>query len=300
MSDYISHEDMMSIPARELSDPSNIAAEPVVSVIMMTYNHEPYIAQAIEGVVMQQCNVPIELLIGEDCSTDRTRDICLEYQQRYPKLIRLVTSETNVGMHKNMFRLFGRAKGRYIAMCEGDDYWTDPEKLRKQVEFLEANKHFIICFHKVRILKNGELVEDYVTKAPPPVTNIRELSKGNYIHTCSSVFRNHVRQLPTWFNAKLNACDYPLHMILAERGKINYMPMFMAIYRVHSGGNFSGALPEETMRGNLFLLKVLLTKCPDMTVRVHLAIQLLSNAYHLCLLRTRNKLFSTKNIAKQA
>ena len=115
MSDYISHEDMMSIPARELSDPSNIAAEPVVSVIMMTYNHEPYIAQAIEGVITQQCDFPIELLIGEDCSTDRTRDICFEYQQRYPELIRLLIAETNVGMHKNMFRLLGRSKGRYIA-----------------------------------------------------------------------------------------------------------------------------------------------------------------------------------------
>src|ERR1039457_4692907 len=122
MSDYISHEDMMSIPAREVSDSSQLASNPIVSVIMMTYNHEPYIAQAIEGVVMQQCSFPIELLLGEDCSTDRTRDICLEFQQRYPKLIRLITSENNVGMHKNTFRLLGRSKGRHVAICEGDDY----------------------------------------------------------------------------------------------------------------------------------------------------------------------------------
>jgi glycosyltransferase involved in cell wall biosynthesis len=300
MSDYISHEDMMSIPAMEVGDASKLAANPVVTVIMMTYNHEPYIAQAIEGVVMQQCDFPIELLIGEDCSTDRTRNICLEYQRRYPHLIRLITSETNVGMNKSMLRLFGRVKGRYIALCEGDDYWTDPEKLRKQMAFLEANKDFTICFHKVTILKDGQLVEDYITKAPPPVTNVRELSRRNYIHTCSSVFRNHVQKLPTWFNAKLNACDYPLHMILAERGKINYMPTLMATYRVHSGGNFSGARPEQLMRGNLSLLKVLLTNFPDKTVRVYLAIQLLSAAYHLFLLRTRNKLFSDTSGSNQA
>src|ERR1039457_6833113 len=152
MSDYISHGDMMSIPAREVSDPSQLAANPVVSVIMMTYNHEPYIAQAIEGVVMQQCKFSIELLIGEDCSTDRTRNICLEYQRRHPQLIRLVTSETNVGMHKNMFRIYCRSKGRYIAICEGDDYWCHECKLEKQVTFLETNPDHTLCIHNAQVI----------------------------------------------------------------------------------------------------------------------------------------------------
>ncbi|MCX5807669.1 MAG: glycosyltransferase [Proteobacteria bacterium] len=106
---------------------------------MITYNHEPYIAKAIEGVLMQKTGFPFELIIGEDCSTDRTREIVLEYQKKHPNIIRVLTSESNVGMHKNLRHVYDACRGKYIAYCEGDDYWHNPLKLKKQVECLESH-----------------------------------------------------------------------------------------------------------------------------------------------------------------
>lgn len=110
---------------------------PLVSVSMITYNHAPYIAKAIEGVLMQRTNFPIELVIGEDCSSDGTREIVLEYKKNHPDIIRVITSDKNVGAKKNGYRTKAACRGKYIAFCEGDDYWHHPEKLQKQVDYLE-------------------------------------------------------------------------------------------------------------------------------------------------------------------
>ena len=103
---------------------------------MITYNHEKFIAEAIEGVVMQKTNFQFELVIGEDCSTDNTRAICIEYQKKYPDIIRLRLPETNQGMMLNWINNINSGRGKYIALCDGDDYWTDPYKLQKQVDFM--------------------------------------------------------------------------------------------------------------------------------------------------------------------
>ena len=130
------------IPYQEISDPAVMSKEPLVSVYMITYNHEPHIAQAIEGVLMQETDFPIELVIGEDCSTDRTREIVLEYQKKYPDLIRVIISEKNVGARKNGDRTSKLLRGKYVAFCEGDDYWIDPIKIKMQATFLEDNAYF--------------------------------------------------------------------------------------------------------------------------------------------------------------
>ena len=127
------------IPCQEISDPAVLAKTPLVSVGMITYNHEPYIDQAIEGVLMQETDFPIELVIGEDCSTDRTREIVLEYQEKHPDLIRVITSDKNVGAHKNSWRTENSCRGKYIAFCEGDDYWHHSRKLQMQVDYLESH-----------------------------------------------------------------------------------------------------------------------------------------------------------------
>ena len=125
--------------------------EPLLSIVTITYNHEPYIAKTIEGVLMQQVKFPIELIIAEDCSTDGTRSICQQYAEQYPDLIRLITSESNVGAIANERRAMLAARGKYIALCEGDDYWTDPLKLQKQVDFLEAHPDYSVTFHRYKI-----------------------------------------------------------------------------------------------------------------------------------------------------
>lgn len=122
--------------------------EPVVSIVSITYNHEKFISKMIEGVLMQQTTFPIELIVAEDCSTDRTRDIILEYQKTHPELIKVIISDKNIGAAANERRAILAAKGKYIAFCEGDDYWTEPLKLQRQVDFLEKNPGYCVCFHR--------------------------------------------------------------------------------------------------------------------------------------------------------
>jgi glycosyltransferase involved in cell wall biosynthesis len=135
---------------------------PLLSIVTITYNHEPFIAKTIEGVLMQQVKFPIELIIAEDCSTDGTRAICQQYAEEYPDLIRLITSDSNVGAIANERRAMLAARGKYIAFCEGDDYWTDPLKLQKQVDFLESHPDYSVTFHRCKHynVETHEMVDD--------------------------------------------------------------------------------------------------------------------------------------------
>ena len=127
---------------REIADIARIERQPLASVLMLTYNHEAHIAKAIEGVINQKTSFPFELIIGEDCSTDATRKIACQYQQRFPGIIRIIVSATNTGSRRNAKRIRDVARGKYVAYCEGDDSWHDAHKLQKQVTFLEANPDY--------------------------------------------------------------------------------------------------------------------------------------------------------------
>lgn len=147
----------MDIPCIETSDSEKLCKHPVVSVQMMTYNHEPYIREAIEGVMMQKTDFEFELVIGEDCSADKTREICFEYQKKYPDRIRVLWSEKNLGRNPhpsggNAERTLVRCRGEFIAFCEGDDYWIDPLKLQKQVDAMRKHPNVVFCFCGARIL----------------------------------------------------------------------------------------------------------------------------------------------------
>jgi len=204
---------------------------------MLTYNHENFIAQAIDGVMMQKTNFNYKLIIGEDCSTDRTREICIEYQNKFPDKIQLLFNEQNIGMMSNFVQTLLACTGKFIALCEGDDYWTDPYKLQKQVDFLEANPDFAICFHNMQIIYENEPEKNRLSNPPEQkeITTIENLANGNYIYTASCVFRKQNYELPEWFY-KSPVGDYPLHMLNARFGKIKYLKDVMAVYRVHNGG----------------------------------------------------------------
>lgn len=207
---------------------------PLVSICCITYNHSLFIRECIDGFMMQETNFDYEIIINDDASTDGTREILLEYKNKYPekfKLILQVENQWSQGVRGIFARFtFPRARGKYIALCEGDDYWTDPFKLQKQVDFLEANPDFSICFHPVEILENGEIYPDDLKKVADETT-ILDLAKGNYIHTPSVVFRN----LPEcWGNdliKKSPVGDYVLHMLNARHGKIKKLAETMAVYR---------------------------------------------------------------------
>lgn len=123
---------------------------PLVSVVTITYNHEPWIARTIEGVLAQEVDFPLEMVIAEDCSTDGTRAVCERYAEAHPDIIRLLPSERNLGIIPNERRAMAAARGKYIAFCEGDDYWTEPSKLQRQVDFLESHPDYSVCFTRCR------------------------------------------------------------------------------------------------------------------------------------------------------
>ncbi len=209
---------------------------PLLSVCLITYNHEKFIRQAIDGVLMQKVDFEWELIIAEDCSTDSTRAIVLEYKEKYPDFIKLILQEKNVGAAKNWMDLITTPKSKYIAYFEGDDYWTDPLKLQKQVDFLEANPDYVLCFHPISVLKtNGDIVDDFITKVPENYETIETLARlGNYIHTPSVVFRNVIKEFPFEFSQSPIG-DYFLYMLLAEHGKLKYLEDNMAVYRYGVG-----------------------------------------------------------------
>ena len=211
-----------------------------VAIYMICYNHEDYIEKTIESVMMQQTNFHYKLFLGEDCSPDRTRALCIALKNKYPTKIDLLLHTKNIGATLNAvktFKLCFDSNSKYVAMCEGDDYWTDPLKLQKQVDFLEQHEDYSICFHPVKVYNQTQqqFVDDTITKKVEPTTTLKELSIENYIHTPSVVFRNNLVQLPSWFiNTPIG--DYPLYCLLGLKGKIFKMEDKMAVYRVHDKG----------------------------------------------------------------
>lgn len=136
--------------------------EPLVSIVCITYNHESYLRKALDGFLMQETSFPVEIVLAEDCSSDGTRLICEEYAAKYPDRINYIWSEYNVGAVANERRAMAAARGKYIATCEGDDYWTDPLKLQHQVDFMEAHPECSVTWHRYRILNGmtGEIKDD--------------------------------------------------------------------------------------------------------------------------------------------
>jgi len=217
----------------------------ILSVCLITYNHAKYIRQAIDGVLMQRVNFTWELIIADDCSTDGTREIIWEYKNKHPEFIRLILQEKNVGAARNWIDLISNPKSKYIAYFEGDDYWTDPLKLQKQVDFLEKNPEFAICHHNVKVINQDDSSVSHLSNPNQKhETNIIDLCYKNYIYTQSSVFRNCVFPLPKWFE-KLEIGDYPLFMLIAQQGKIKFLDEVMAVYRINTQGIWSTKQAEE-------------------------------------------------------
>lgn len=229
-------------PIREYANNLNI--RPLVSVCVQTYQHSKYIEQCLDGILMQKTSFAFEVLIGEDESIDGTRDICIEYADRYPDKIRLFLHrrENNIringsptGRFNFLYNLFS-TKGKYIAFCEGDDYWTDTHKLQKQVDFLETNPDFAICFHNIQIIYEDEPRLNRLSNInQQEITSIENLARGNYIYTASCVFRKYLSEIPDWFY-QCPVGDYPLHLLNAQYGKIKFIDQVMGVYRVHKGG----------------------------------------------------------------
>lgn len=210
-------------------------AEVDISVVCITYNHEKYIREAIDSFLMQAYDQSkIEIIIADDASTDGTRKIVQEYAANHPNIVPIL-NEKNIGIQKNLLGAMGRAKGKYIALCEGDDYWTDASKLRKQFKKMEAQPSASVCFHRVRgVLEAGG--EDYIFPDPTIKTtfSLTQLLHRNYIQTNSVMYRN-LRDYGNVVEGDVLPLDWLLHLYHAREGKILFVDKIMSVYRRHEG-----------------------------------------------------------------
>ncbi|WP_407483515.1 glycosyltransferase [Elizabethkingia meningoseptica] len=212
-------------------------AKPIVSVAILAYNHQDYIAQAIESVLMQKTKFSVQIVIAEDCSSDNTRSIILDYQKKYPEVIKLILQHKNVGARQNNYDLLSNLTGQYIAALEGDDYWTDPEKLRKQVDYLEANQDCNLVYHRSEVLDEESGKIELETLNNPDFTMKRDLNylalNGNFMHTATVLYRNNFSLPQHLFKGVIG--DYILWFLNGEKGKYGYIPDIMSVYRFWGG-----------------------------------------------------------------
>lgn len=209
---------------------------PKVSIVATTYNQEAYVRETFDGFVAQRTEFPVEIVVADDASTDATRTIIQEYTARYPHLFRPIFRPENLGLNANLTGAMSAARGEYIALCEGDDFWIDPLKLSKQVSLLDQHRTATVCFHPVRVIWDDDREDD---SEFPPVSWRRNLSlealvRRNFIQTNSVVYR----RLPCYDDvpADVMPLDWYLHVRHAVHGEIVMLPDSMAVYRRHAQG----------------------------------------------------------------
>lgn len=229
---------------------------PLVSISCATYNHEKYIAAALDGFLMQETDFPFEIIIGEDSSTDQTLEIISEYKEKYPNIIKLIAWPENVGASKNWTTILQTCQGKYIANCEGDDFWISHNKLQKQIHFMENNPDFAICCHQCVNFDqtNQIIVGNYPDYPDGKELSISDLFVANIANTCSIVYRNYHFKLPDFFET-LKVGDWPMHMLHAQYGKIKYFHDTMALYRIHQNGVWSSTADISKIDESVLMLR---------------------------------------------
>lgn len=226
--------------------------DPLVSICCLTYNHENFISQTIESFLSQKTSFPVEILIHDDASTDNTKKIVMEYVAKYPDVIRpIFQKENKYSKGERSFighYILPSVRGKYIALCEGDDYWIDPLKLEKQINFLENNPDCSICFHAAHHINEGENSKNFIHR---PFFKPRDfkfsiriaiLGGGAFMTTNSMVFvAKYLKDLPAYYY-KAPVEDLPLMLFLACHGHIGYLEDIMSVYRMRTEGSWSSQM----------------------------------------------------------
>ncbi len=203
---------------------------------MIAYNQEDFIAEAIESILNQKTDFPVEIVIGDDNSKDKTGEICQSYAARFPEKIKYQRRDPNLGMMPNFIKTLGECGGKYIAVCEGDDFWTDETKLQRQFDFMEAHPDASLCCHNHSIFANGEMIhvnEDI--SGDVEILETRDYMRNPFFHTSSYFFRRDAQPAPypDWYRDVL-AGDHFLVLFLSLKGKIGYLNRRMSVFRNHS------------------------------------------------------------------
>lgn len=221
-----------------------------VSVVCLTYNHIGFIAEALESFVRQQTNFPFEVIVHDDASTDGTTEVVKDYAARYPHIIRPVLQDENQwrkGKTLSKTFIYPLIQGEYVAFCEGDDYWTDPLKLQKQVDALDARPDASVCFHPVTVHweDGSEPDSEFPSKKYRFYKDELELSdllKRNFIQTNTVMYRWRFQEEPLdLIPDGILPGDWFLHLLHAQKGKILFLPDNMGVYRRHKQGLWNGA-----------------------------------------------------------
>ena len=210
-----------------------------VSVVVITYNQEKYIRETLDNIVSQITNFKFEALVSDDCSTDKTARIISEYAVKYPDIIKPILRKENVGILKNYLEVLALCNGKYIALCEGDDYWCDENKLQKQVDFMEKNPDYALCYHPAKMVYVEEssapvVIGSSVYQNPQPYYN---LLKANYIPANSIMYRaKYLKEELNNYPDDIYPPDWFSHISVARHGKIGYLPDVMYVYRWNKQG----------------------------------------------------------------
>ena len=222
---------MLMIPAMETSSPDHLVSQPIVSVLLMTRNHAQYIKEAISSILMQRTDFPFEIIIGEDYSSDETLKICMELQTDNPDRIRVITATENVGITPNFLRLVARARGKYCALLEGDDYWTTEDKLAIQVARMEDNYDWVWC---------GSRTKNRAWCVPIKSTyDLHDHVRRYVFHTSSVMFRTGaLRRYPRF--PDMVGWISMAYIYLAQQGISGFINSTLSYYRHHPGGLWWG------------------------------------------------------------
>lgn len=242
-----------------------------VSVIMITYKHEQFIAKAIEGVLMQKCDFEVELIIADDCSPDKTEEKVFQIIKNHPKnsWIKYTKHKTNKGMISNFNWALNQCKGKYIAMCEGDDYWTDPLKLQKQVDFLEANPKMSAVVHPSKIINVLKKIESTTERNLPVKLKYQHILSSRKFHTNSVVLKNEIMQN---FITGVYSGDRAMYFLCMANGPIGFINEIMSVYRV-TGTGASSTLDYKKIKTDFKIIpwiKRIDPKFPARDFRVYL------------------------------
>jgi glycosyltransferase involved in cell wall biosynthesis len=217
-----------------------------ISAVVNAYNHEKYITQCLEGVLSQKGDFQLEVIVGDDCSTDQTPRIIEEFKKRYPEIIHVLPVDKNLGISKNLKRCLEACSGEYIAICEGDDYWTDQEKLQKQLEFLERRLDCSMCFSALMLYyedKNVTIPHPAQSALQRDFLSMEDLIGNNYIgnFSCCMYRTEVIRKLPqSIYELEINTDDWIVGMACSQFGMVGFLQEKMSVYRIHSGGYWSG------------------------------------------------------------
>lgn len=212
--------------------------DPLVSVVVPTYQHRYFIEECIESILMQKTDFPFEIIIGEDFSTDGTREIVFNYAEKYPDKIRVITADYNVKQMANRVRCLKALRGKYIAQCDGDDYWTDPKKLQIQAAFMEKHSRYSLCYHSYRMLTNGQFSQNFPLRG-------RDFSEDELIELPSGItvstkfYRNvYPRLEDKWFYKFCG--DASTTALLGTFGECKFLDEIKpSIYRKHNNSEWT-------------------------------------------------------------